>query len=257
MGACIVKGKIKAVIIRQITNVYDMSTSHSGQLNKEFVFGLRITSSQTERLEAIDVSSPFYSLKHVQGEWYVVHMNTQGVIDGLGIRYLTGKNTKESLFHSSASGKSLRFSLQSNEYLQRMLVGFSESQATAIEFQTSGHSYSLGDVYECEYIADVDFTELDLAIVGFSAVFVEGVLGELAVYSAPVMEKTGGVKLVKVKQTDVSPAKVPELYIATKQHDSDLQNDRAEIKECFSHTRLLRRAVTGHRKETPVNIGSP
>ena len=239
MGACVSK-----VVPRRrsevVTNEYDMSEFHPGQLAREFVFALRESSQQSSTLEAIDSSSPFYALRTLS-----VHMSSSGAIDGLGIKYVTEKGNKEVSHSGEADGKNMVFSMANGECIRRMLVGFSESKAQAIEFHTTMHKHMLGDIYDSECIADVDFTQLDVAIVGFSAAFTSVSLQELSVYFAPITAKAACVPLVSLNLEDTSPAKVPFLYYQSQRQERELLRDRRAIKDCFSHTRLLRRTVTG------------
>ena len=68
----------------------------------------------------------------------------------------------------------------------------------------------------------------------------------LSVYSAPITAKATSVPLVSYNLENASPAKVPELYYQSKRQERELQRDGVVIKDCFSHTRILRRAVTDH-----------
>ena len=177
---------------------------------------------------------------------YPVHRTDSGTIDGLLVKYSTDKGHKETGHAGAPGGKSMAFSMAPGEYICRMMVGFGEEEAQAVEFHTTLHKHALGDVYDSLYIADVDFTQLDVAIVGFSAAFTPVSLYELSVYSAPITAKATSVPLVSYNLENASPAKVPELYYQSKRQERELQRDGVVIKDCFSHTRILRRAVTDH-----------
>jgi hypothetical protein len=222
-----------------------MSEFHPGQLAKEFVFALRESSLQNFTLEAIDSSSPFYALRTLTGTCHSVHMSSSGAIDGLGVKYVTEKGNREVSHSGEAEGKNMVFSMANGECIRRMLVGFGENKAQAIEFHTTLHKHMLGDIYDSECIADVDFTQLDVAIVGFSAAFTPLSLRELSVYFAPITAKATCVPLVSLNLEDTSPAKVPLLYYQSQRQERELLRDRRAIKDCFSHTRLLRRTMTG------------
>lgn len=242
MGACVAKvvPRSKAPVV---TNDYDMSTVHPAQLTKEFVFGLQAPAKTN--LEAVG-SSPFYSLRALHSKSHSVHRTEDGKIDGLIVKYSTEKGHRETGHAGAPGGKNMTFSIGAGEHISRVMVGFGEEVAEAIEFHTTLHKHALGDIYDSLYIADVDFSQLDVAIVGFSASFSSLSLCELSVYFAPITAKASKVPLVAYSLEDTSPAKVPELYYQSKRQERELQRDRVVIKDCFSHTRILRRAVTDH-----------
>ena len=159
---------------------------------------------------------------------------------------MTEKVTREVGYHCQGKDKSrvLTVSFAPGEFIFRLLVGFSEERSEAMEIHTNLRKHNLGDIYESMYVADVDFSETDLAIVGLSTVFTSVCLTELSVYAAPVMSKASFVPLVKLNAEGISPTFVPEAYFKSKLLEKEIKRDKKVIKDIFTHTKVLRRAST-------------
>ena len=172
------------------------------------------------------------------------------------MRYATEKNVKEVGYRCANAEEEevLDISLSRGEYLTRLLLGFTEDRAESFDLRTSLHAHSLGDIFNSPFVADLDFTEMDVAIIGFTAVFTSECLTELSVYTAPVMAKTTVVPLVKAFRECQSPALIPEEYYRFKLLESQLVHDRAVITDCFRSSRLLPRAHTSSSDDTHLPL---
>lgn len=130
-------------------------------------------------------------------------------------------------------GKECWVRLGRYEYIRRVTVGYSEDCVSAMQITTSGRTCGLGDVLDCSYVADLDVSDLDLGIVGFSSQFSKTSLSELSVYTAPVLSRSSLLPFTAQNIDGISFAKVPVTYSTAIQRQKQLNDEFCVIKESF------------------------
>lgn len=168
----------------------------------------------------------------------------KGRIIGLFLMYATERNVREVgyMCYQTYSDKTISLRLSGGEYIRRVILGYSDNAAEALELHTNIRICTLGDVLDSQYVVDMDFKNQDLGVVGFSARFGTETLTELSVYTAPVMRKTSLVPLELQEEEGASLALVAAPYSQAIRQQRELKEDLISVKECFLGAKIKHRS---------------
>lgn len=242
MGSCVTKralGRPHIVPFTQATNDYDMS-----QLARSFLFALSRTLSTGPEVQLVAAREPFYRVLKVRGDTNTAIRSQHGTLVGLFLTYATEREVKEVGYACNQTGtvSSISLHLAEGEYIRRVMVGYSDDRAEALELHTTSRVSSSGDVMDCQYVMDLDFRDQDLGVVGFAARFAVDTLAELSVYTAPVMARTSLVPFELQQVEGISLALVAVPCSRSIRHQRELREDQASVKECFQSAKNRQRS---------------
>ena len=239
MGICVTKralGRSPTIVSsNQVTNDYDMSTVHPGQLTRSFLFSLGTQLDAQQDVDMIASCEPFFRLMRVRGKNQAAMRSCKGRIIGLFLRYATERNVREvgHMCSRTYPDKTISLHLSDGEYIRRVMLGYGDDSAEALELHTNSRVCSLGDVLDSQYVVDMDFRDQDLGVVGFAARFGTETLTGLSVYTAPVMAKTSVIPFELQEVEGASLALVAAPYSQAIRRQREHKEDSVAVKECF------------------------